>query len=386
MIGETSMYADYILPDLTFLERWGMPHATPDNPTKVSKIRQPVGKPLTEEVVIGGEKMPICMEAFMIAMARKLKLSGFGPDAFEPGLDFTRPEDWYLKEAANIAFGDKKGEAVPDADDAEMETFRQARRHLPASVFDEARWRKSLRSEQELRKVVYVLNRGGRFDEYGSAYNGTQMKYGGFGGMFRLFIEEVAKQKNSINGKYFSGVPIIGGAYDASGKPLPRSKTYPFQIISFKEPFGGQSRTISNYWGNISLQPANKILINTRDARRLGIRQDQKVRLVSADNPNGRLELKDGGNRVVDVVGRVNIVEGIRPGSLAVSWHYGHWAYGTNDVVVDGNYIKGDNRRAGGLCTNSLLAVDPVIKDVCLTDPIGGSASFSNTRVNLQPL
>ena len=110
------------------------------------------------------------------------------------------------------------------------------------------------------------------------------------------------------------------------------------------------------------------------------------VRLVSADNPNGRLELKDGGNRVVDMVGRVNIVEGIRPGSLAVSWHYGHWAYGSNDVVVDGNKIKGDNRRAGGLCTNALLAVDPVIKDVCLTDPIGGSASFSNTRINLQPL
>jgi len=386
VIGETSMYADYILPDLTFLERWGMPHPTPDNPTKVSKIRQPVGKPLTEEVVIGGEKMPICMEAFMIAVARKLNLSGFGPDAFEPGLDFTKPEDWYLKEAANIAFGDKENEAVPDADDAEMEIFRQARRHLPPSVFDEIRWKKSLRSEKELRKAVYVLNRGGRFDKFGNAYKDAQMKYGGFGGMFYLFREEVAKQKNSISGKYFSGVPIIGGEYDAAGNPLTRSEAYPFRIITFKEPIGGQSRTISNYWGNISLQPTNKILISTRDARRLGLRQDQMVRLVSADNPNGRLELKDGDNRVVDMVGRVNIVEGIRPGSLAVSWHYGHWAYGSNDVIVDGNKIKGDNRRAGGLCTNALLAVDPVIKDVCLTDPIGGSASFSNTRINLQPL
>jgi tetrathionate reductase subunit A len=48
--------------------------------------------------------------------------------------------------------------------------------------------------------------------------------------------------------------------------------------------------------------------------------------------------------------------------------------------------VMGDKRRAGGLCTNSLLAVDPVIKDVCLSDPIGGSASYSNSRVGLKPL
>ena len=64
-------------------------------------------------------------------MARKLNLSGFGPDAFEPGLDFNKPEDWYLKEAANIAFGDKEDEAVPEANDAEIKIFSQARRHLP---------------------------------------------------------------------------------------------------------------------------------------------------------------------------------------------------------------------------------------------------------------
>jgi tetrathionate reductase subunit A len=385
VIGETSMYADYILPDLTFLERWGMPHPSPDNPTKVSKIRQPVAKPLTEEVTVGGEKMPICLETFMIAITQKLNLSGFGKNALGPGMDFTRAEDWYLKQAANIAFGDKKDEAVPDADDAEMEIFRKARRHLPPSVFDEARWKKALGPETHWRKTVYVLNRGGRFAPYGSNYNGVFMK-SQLGTMFRLFVEEVAKQKNSISGKFFSGVPMIGGEFDAAGTALVRSEAYPFRIITYKEPYGGQSRTISNYWGNINLQPANNILIHPSDAHKLGIKQHQKVRLVSADNPDGRLELKDGGNRVIDMIGRVNIVEGMRPGTLAVSWHYGHWAYGSNEVVVDGKKVKGDKRRAGGLCTNSLLAVDPVIKDVCLSDPIGGSASYSNSRVGLKPL
>ena len=385
VVGETSMYADYILPDLTFLERWGMPHATPDNVTKVSKIRQPAGKPMTDETTVAGEKMPICLETFMLAIAEKLNLSGFGKDAFGPGMDLTRAEDWFLKEAANIAFGDKKGEVVPEADDAELAIFHKSRRHLPASVFDEARWKRALGSESQWRRTVYVMNRGGRFAEYGSNYKGDFVK-SKFGGMFHIFAEDVALQKNSISGKYFSGVPYLAGEFDASGKALVHSDAYPFRIITYKDPNGGQSRTISNYWGNINLQPENKILINASDAGKLGFKQDQKVRLTSKDNPRGQLALKDGKNRVIDMVGRLNITQGMRPGTLGVSWHYGHWAYGSNEVVVDGNKITGDRRRAGGLCTNALLAVDPVLKDVCLTDPVGGSASYSNSLVSLKPV
>lgn len=385
VIGETSMYADYILPDLTYLERWGMPHPTPDVPTKASKIRQPAAKPLTQEVTVGNEKMPICLESFMLSITQELNLSGFGKDAFGKGNHFTRFEDWFLKEAANIAYGDKKGEAVPASDDKELEIFAKARRHLPSSIFDLNRWKSALGSEAEWRKTVYVLNRGGRFAKFESNYDKDFVK-SKFGGMFHVFAEDVASQKNSISGKYFSGVPIIGGEFDASGKPLSRSKEFPLRIISYKEPFGGQSRTISNYWGNINLQPANKILINPVDADKLAIQQDQEVRLTSPDNPEGRLELKDSRNRTIEMVARVNITEGICPGTIAVSWHYGHWAYGSNEVVIDGEKIEGDRRRAGGLCTNALQAVDPIIKDVCLSDPIGGSASFSNTMVTIRPV
>ncbi|NOY69921.1 MAG: molybdopterin-dependent oxidoreductase [Deltaproteobacteria bacterium] len=383
IIGESSMYADYILPDITFLERWGLPHVTPDVPTKTSKIRQPAAIPMTEEVDVAGERMPICLETFMIAVARKIKLPGFGPDAFGPGLDFNRPEDYYLKKVANIAYGDKKGKAVPNADARELAMFERARRHLPASVFDVAKWKKALRSDQEWQKVVYVLNRGGRFDGYGNAYGGRTMKYHSFGKMFNLFIEDVARQKNSMNGKYFSGMPILKDNYDCAEKPLRFSDHYPFYLITFKEPFGGHSRTISNYWSNISLQPQNRVWINTMDAKKLGLKQHQQVRVVSQDNPEGKLILNDGPKRVVDSIAEVEIMEGIRPGTLGVSWHYGHWAYGSNDVTVDGNRISGDPRRAAGICPNPVMRVDPVLKDICITDPIGGSASFNSTRVNL---
>ena len=386
IIGESSMYADYIMPDLTFLERWGTPGTTPDVPTRQSKVRQPAAIPMTEDITVDGEKMPLCMEAFLIAVAKKLNLPGFGKNAFGQGMNFDRPEDWYLKFIANQAYGSKENDAVPDADNQEMELFRQARRHLPKSVFDEGLWKKALRSETEWRKVVYVLNRGGRFDGYGKAYGVKTVAYNGFGGMFHLFVEQVAKQKNSLSGTYFSGVPVVQGERDAAGSPLVHQDAYPLRLFTFKEPFGGQSRTISNYWSNISLQRENKIWINSEDAKRFGLKPDQRVRMVSQVNAEGKLQLLDGEKRVLDMIAKVEVKEGIRPGTVAASWHYGHWAYGSHDVVVDGHLINGDKRRAAGICPNHVMQLDPVVKDVCITDPIGGSASFSSTMVNLLPL
>ena len=382
VIGETSMYADYILPDLTSLERWGTPHVSPDVPTLTSKVRQPVARPLTDEVEIDGERMPICLEAFLLAVGKKLSLPGIGKDAFGAGQHFDRVEDWFLKAVANLAVGDKKGEVVPDASDQEIEIFKQAHGHLPQSVFDYERWQKAICSEL-WRKVVYVLNRGGRFAGFETGYDGPYMKKK-IGVMFQIFVEAVAKQKNSISGKYFSGVPVYVGQYDASDNPLDRNGTYPLQLITYKEPFGGHSRTISNYWTNIAMQTENLILINRRDAAKYGFKSGQRVKLVSAANPDGRVDLSNG--REIEVAGKLDVREGIRPGVVAVSWHYGHWAYGSNDVEVDGQLIRGDPRRATGLCPNLVMAVDPILKDVSLTDPVGASASFFDTSVRLEPI
>ncbi|MEE9211912.1 MAG: molybdopterin-dependent oxidoreductase [Phycisphaeraceae bacterium] len=382
VIGETSMYADYILPDLTFLERWGTPHVSPDVPTLTSKVRQPVAKPLTEEVEIDGQHMPICLEAFLIAVAKRLGLPGFGKDAFGPGVPFDVPEDWFLKAVANLAVGDKPGDVVPDASDEEIRIFKAARRHLPNSVYDYERWQKAVQPEL-WRKVVYVLNRGGRYAGFETGYDGPYMKKK-IGVMFQLFVEKVAKQKNSLSGEHFSGIPIYRGQTDAAGKLLDRDGKYDLTLITYKEPFGGHSRTISNYWTNIAMRPENSLIINRRTAAKYGLKTGQRAKLISAANPTGTVDLGNG--RVLEVAGKVEVREGIRPGVVAVSWHYGHWAYGSNDVEVDGQTIRGDRRRAAGLCPNLVMAADPVLKNVSLTDPIGASSSFFDTPVRLEPV
>ena len=75
----------------------------------------------------------------------------------------------------------------------------------------------------------------------------------------------------------------------------------------------------------------------------------------------------------------------MRPGTVAISWHYGHWnSYGANaQIEIDGKRVTADVRRAMGLCPNPVMERDESIGKVGLTDPIGGSAAFFNTRVKL---
>ena len=81
----------------------------------------------------------------------------------------------------------------------------------------------------------------------------------------------------------------------------------------------------------------------------------------------------------------MKVVQGMRPGVVAVSWHYGHWAYGANDVEINGQPVPGDKRRRKGLCTNAVLRTDSKMNNVCLEDLIGGSSSFYDTKVKLVP-
>ena len=54
VIGESSMYADYIIPDLSFYERWEFHGSHPNNIWKVQPVRQPAIAPITDTVKVFG--------------------------------------------------------------------------------------------------------------------------------------------------------------------------------------------------------------------------------------------------------------------------------------------------------------------------------------------
>lgn len=167
LVGETSSYADYIFPDLSYLERWEFHGSYPSVPWKVENVRQPaISLPGWPTVKVFGEEIPMSFEALLLGIAEKLELPGFGPNGLGEGMPFTRPEHFYLKQVADIASGEKEdgSDSVPEADDEEVRIFMEARRHLPKSVFDPEVWKAAVGGDESLwRKTVFVLNRGGRF-------------------------------------------------------------------------------------------------------------------------------------------------------------------------------------------------------------------------------
>ncbi len=382
IVGETSMYADYIFPDFSYLERWEFVGSHPSVAWKVQPVRQPVIPPLTEMVKVYGQEMPLSLEAMLLGLAEALGLPNFGPNGLGEGVPLTHPDDLYLRMVANLAFGEKEdgSDAVPDADDDEVRLFLEARRHLPRSVFDPDRW-KAIVGEDLWRKVVYVLNRGGRFQEFAKAYVGAQVK-NKYGKLVNLYQEKTATTKSAMTGKpYFGCATYIPAPQDVLGNPLEDEKAgYDLVLITYREIFHTKSRTISNYW-LLGVAPENYVLLNAQDAARLGLTDGDSVKVVSPDNPEGVWDLGNGQKK--PMVGKVKGVQGLRPGVVAFSLGHGHWAYGASDIVIDGQVVKGDPRRATGVHANAAMRVDPYLKNTCLVDPVGGSAVFYDTRVKV---
>ena len=361
------------------MERFGTPHVSPDVQVVTSKVRQPAVTPATEVIKVDGEEMNISMEAIFLAIGKKLKLSGFGKNAFEDGMDFNRPEDFYLKLVANLAYGDKpEGESiVPDASNEEIELFKQSRRFLPKTVYDYEKWKNAVKPE-DWKRTIYVLNRGGRFEQFEKAYKGDYLAHQ-FKNSFRFYLEDVAAIKHTGTGENFLGYPIYNEPKDFGGNKL-KNNGYDLQLITYKEISHGHTRTISNYW-NLSLMDENWVMINSLDAKKKGLRDGDMVKITSVSNPEGIIDLGNG--EIIDLTVKVKVAEGVRPGVASVSHHFGHWAYGGSDIVVDGTSIKGDKRRTKGITPNPLMLVDPILKNTGITDPIGASASFFESFVKL---
>ena len=65
---------------------------------------------------------------------------------------------------------------------------------------------------------------------------------------------------------------------------------------------------------------------------------------------------------------------------------FGHWVTGADDVVIDDCLVKGEPRRARGIHANADMWTDPIIRNTCMFDPIGGSVGFYDTFVNFVPV
>ncbi|MEY2818823.1 MAG: hypothetical protein RL275_2286 [Chloroflexota bacterium] len=395
LVGETSMYADYIFPDVSYLERWEFGGSHPNITFKVQGVRQPLIAPLTGSVKVYGQEMALQWEAVLLAIAEKLELPNFGLNGLGEGVGFTHPDDLYLRMVMNLAYGEKAEfeDAVPEATPEEIDIFLKARAHLPKTVFDPERWQAI--TGDLWSRVVTVLARGGRFQAYEKGYPGDGVRSGSFdepyitptgvkfGKLINMYLEKNTSVKYSGTGKTISPIatyiePVTsfdGNVIDDSGDG------YDLKLITYREIAQTKSRTQGNYWLK-ALLPENFLLMNASDAAERGLKDGDTVHVSSASNPNGEWDFGNGKKR--SIAGKLKVVEGIRPGVVSFPLGFGHWAYGSQDISIDGITIAGDDRRYEGFHANAAMRTDPLVTNTCLLDPVGASAVFYDTQVKVE--
>ncbi len=110
---------------------------------------------------------------------------------------------------------------------------------------------------------------------------------------------------------------------------------YPFVLVDYKSRLNREGRSANCTWYQElkDLDPGDEkwsdvAKINPADARKLGIRTGDRIKLVS---PTGELECK------------AKLWEGTRPGTIAKCYGQGHWAYGKVAAKDFGKVPRGGN-------------------------------------------
>lgn len=320
---ETCQFADIVLPDLTYLEAW---HFSPTRWTpnrKHTAIRQP----MTNAYNIPHDATSILWE-----LAKRLSI-----------------RDAYV-ENMNKQWGNKD------------KMFEKGRDYTPREMV-EVLW-----EDKAHKPFQYALDNafiGKKVDTKARYLSGLEAKCKGAGKpRMKLYadqlVETYAKVKKTVEANNITNINL--DQYKVAYSPLPlkdhafptphrEAKDFPLYLITHKRMYRNQA-------GNTAQNPIlnalgadtqeNTIAVNAETAKGLGIKDGDTVMIES---------------RVGKAKGKVKLTQGIRPDTIAVSYHHGHWSLGFPDYAKKGTWI------------NQAMELHP--------DRISGMNSFNDTKVKL---
>jgi tetrathionate reductase subunit A len=348
VMGEHASLADYLVPDTTPYESFGIVTSEGHLLNRGNTVRWPVVEPLTETLPDGRHAS---FEAFVCDVAQACALPGFGENALKSVDGSTYPfkdaADLFLKGVANLAW-----DTAPVADIAEGDLAMQGLDGLPEQ------WKTAV-TEEEWPKVLNVLSRGGRFWPAEDAFKGEASAYG-YELMTLLYNEGRATNGNSLSGATASGTLVWRPETFADLSPIAERYTkeeWPLSATNYKPRFRSVSM-LANSPLMRDLSETNYLEVNTDDAERFGLSDGDIAQL---SNPSG------------DVMEAPVLVRaGIARGTVGVAYGYGHRAYGAQDIEISGETIPGDAAIAAGI--NLCTMLDPTVPGVFpLSDPEAGS-------------
>ncbi|MGC9130886.1 MAG: molybdopterin dinucleotide binding domain-containing protein [Pyrobaculum sp.] len=352
-INETMMYADYIVPDTTYLETGTMGvqylYATGGSVAHAEGWRSPVIMPLTQRIgdCPNGHPRYASFWEFFIDTAKKLGMPGYG-DKGIPGTKGKKYEgkwfslhcewEYIMRVFANAALHAKDLKLIPE--DVPEEEVRYVEESYPIAQF------RDILPPEEWRYVAYGLARGGVFTRYEESFDerGVSKRSVPGRGTLYLWSEDVAKTRNSATGEKFWGGPKyfpiatyapVAPALQKTdkwlhGTPLRQlypEKDWPFMVVFYTGPLFTKHRSQFYYWLK-QVVPENFVVMNPDDAAKIGVETGDVVRV---ETPAGAFEAP------------VVVEPAVQPGVLMVPYGMGRWA---DTVVVKPRYFYAND---GGL-------------------------------------
>ena len=337
LINESNAYADYIVPDSLMYESWGWTAAWNGVPTKACTARWPVIEPLAAKTPDG---QAIGMETFFIALAKAMALPGFGAAAMSDAegnpVALERPEHWYLRGGANIAWLGK--EPVPDAsdEDCELSGVTRIRPLLEANL-----------KPEEWRKVAFLYTRGGRYQPAKDAQDETNPEWqtNRFKEAAWLWSDTVGGSKNSITGMRFVGCASWQAPSFIDGTPMRKiygEAKWPLQVVSFKSALQNSYSIAATRL--TAIHGDNPVLVHPTDAARAGLKSGDTATLST---PGGSVQTT------------VIVHEGVMQGVVAIEHGFGHRELGARAHRIGNQQQPDKPALRAGINLNDLGLADP---------------------------
>lgn len=334
-INETYMYADYIVPDTTYLETGtsGIQYlyATSGGVLLAEAWRSPVVMPKTEKIGTcpDGHPRHASFWEFFIDTAKALGMPGFGEGAIK-GLKHNEGKKYPLncfweyitRVFANGAYHAKDKGLVPK--DVPREEVEFVERNYPIARF------KDILSEEEWAYTAYCLARGGVFTDYESSFNERGIskrkvpeKRKTYKHVLLLWNEDLARTRNTVTGERFWGGPRFyePGPY-ADLHPFPaKFGDYKFRLIFSTGPLYTKHRSRCYYY-IAQIMPENFAVISPKTAKELGIEMGD---VIEVETPTGRIEVP------------VLVEPTVEDGTVHIPYGFGRWS---DTVVSKPEYFK----------------------------------------------
>ena len=351
-INETNQFADYFVPDLVQYEQWSMARMG----ASLVKGESACAPIIESRTVKTADNKTVCMEQFLIDVAKRLDMKGFGENAFKDvhGKPYAihTPEDYYVRLYANLAHA---GTPLPMPSEDDL-TLTSVDRLAPM-------FKERLKPE-EVGPTLFMLSRGGRYEPVENLYDGEFFHKGMRSGFeCKLYDAKLAKRINSYSGKPYDGLPVLDVPRFWDGTPysdLWKKEDYPFVLAGFKSnlrsPYSVVLPRVT------ALGEENFIQMHESSAAEVGLVDGDKARIKFA---NGK-----------SVTGVVQADKSVALGVISVAHGYGHTAMGAQDVTVDGEMRPGIKARRGGISTNYASANDPTLKGASLLREMYTGASI----------